>query len=67
MDTALTGQVLFGKWSECLICLWSGVDVSTDPYTLGDSWQIRVCVNALFDVQFRHNLAFSTSTDSGAQ
>jgi hypothetical protein len=67
MDSALTGQVLFGKWSECLICQWAGIDMVTDPYSLGDYFQIRVCVNSLFDVQFRHNLAFCTSVDSGAQ
>jgi hypothetical protein len=55
MDAALAGQVLFGKWSECLICQWAGVDM------------IRVWVNALFDVQYRHNLAFCSSLDSGAQ
>jgi len=32
MDNGFAWQVLFGKWSECLMCQWSGVDMVTDPY-----------------------------------
>ena len=28
------GQVIFGKWSECLICSWLGLDIHIDPFSL---------------------------------
>ena len=58
---------MFGKFSEAMVFQWSGLDIISDPYSLADQYQIRVCVNALFDIQFRHALAFSASTDFGAQ
>jgi HK97 family phage major capsid protein len=67
LDTPLVNGVLFGKFSEMVVCQWSGLDLVTDPYSLADFFQIRVVINALFDVQYRHNLAFCNSTDSGAQ
>jgi HK97 family phage major capsid protein len=30
------GQVIFGKWSEMLICSWVGVEILVDPYSLRD-------------------------------
>jgi hypothetical protein len=61
------GQVIFGKWSEMLICSWVGLDVSVDPFSLATQGEIRVRVSLLADIQFRYPLAFSCSSDSGAQ
>jgi Phage capsid family len=30
MDSALAGQVLFAKWSECCVFSWSGLDIVSD-------------------------------------
>jgi hypothetical protein len=61
------GQVIFGKWSEMLICSWLGLDVHVDPFSLAVTGEIRVQVSLLADIQFRYPLAFCASADSGAQ
>jgi hypothetical protein len=62
-----TGQVVFGKWSEMLICNWVGVEILVDPFTLASQAEIRVRSTLLADIQFRYPLAFCASSDSGAQ
>jgi hypothetical protein len=61
------GQVIFGKWSELLVCTWLGVEVFVDPFSLATAAEVRVRVNLLADVGFRYALAFCASSDSGAQ
>jgi HK97 family phage major capsid protein len=61
------GQVIFGKWSELLICTWIGVEVLVDPYSLATAAEVRVRVSLLADIGFRYALAFCASSDSGAQ
>ena len=60
-------KVIFGKWSEMLICSWLGVDVHVDPFSLATTGELRIQVSLLADIQFRYPLAFCCSTDSGAQ
>jgi len=60
-------KVIFGKWSEMLICTWLGLDVMVDPFSLAVTGEIRVQVSLLADIQFRYPLAFCASADSGAQ
>jgi hypothetical protein len=60
-------KVIFGKWSEMLICSWLGVDIHVDPFSLATTGELRVQVSLLADIQFRYPLAFCCSTDSGAQ
>jgi hypothetical protein len=61
------GQVIFGKWSEMLICSWVGVEILVDPYTLASKAELRVRSSLFADIQFRYPLAFCASSDSGAQ
>ena len=67
MDQSLTWPVLFAKWSELMIFSWAGLNILSDPYTLRDFYQIRVCIHQLVDIEWRHALAACASTDSGAQ
>ena len=60
-------KVIFGKWSEMLICTWLGLDVMVDPFSLAVTGEIRVQVSLLADIQFRYPLAFCASSGSGAQ
>jgi hypothetical protein len=60
-------KVIFGKWSEMLICTWLGLDIMVDPFSLAVTGEIRVQVSLLADIQFRYPIAFCASTDSGAQ
>jgi HK97 family phage major capsid protein len=64
---AVPNMVLFGVWSECILATWSGLDIVTDPYTLAPNFQIRIVMNLLTDIAFRHAIAFCASTDAGNQ
>jgi hypothetical protein len=61
------GQMIFGRWSDCLIGSRVGLDVLVDPFSLATQAEIRVRVSLLADIQFRYPLAFCASSDSGAQ
>ena len=61
------GQVIFGKWSELMICSWIGLDVLVDPYSLATAAELRVRVSLLADIGYRYLLAFCAISDSGAQ
>ena len=50
------GQVIFGKWSELLICTWLGVEISVDPYSLATQAEVRVRASLLADIGFRYAL-----------
>ena len=36
------GDVFFGNWSDLLIGMWGGLDITVDPYTHSDTGRIRV-------------------------
>jgi hypothetical protein len=59
--------VIFGKWSEMLICSWVGVEILVDPFTLATAASIRVRSSLLADIAFRYPLAFCASGDAGDQ
>jgi HK97 family phage major capsid protein len=61
----IPNMVIFGKWSECILATWSGLDIVTDPYTLAQAFQIKIVMNLMTDVAFRNAIAFSASTDAG--
>ena len=44
------GTMWFGNWSDFVLGMWSGLDLTVDPYTKADSGAIRVV--ALQDVDF---------------
>jgi hypothetical protein len=66
IDATTPGQVIAGKWSDLVIGQWAGVDCVVDPYSLADTWQIRVVTHALVAIGFRHAISFVVSTDTGA-
>jgi HK97 family phage major capsid protein len=52
--------LVFGRWSECLICMWRGaVDVISNPYTHADQNCQLITLNSLVDVAFLHANAFA--------
>ena len=58
-------RVVFGKWSDLVIAQWGGIDLLTDPYTLASTFQIRIIINLMTDIDFRYGPAFCYSTDTG--
>jgi HK97 family phage major capsid protein/HK97 family phage prohead protease len=58
-------KVVFGRWSDLVIAQWGGIDLLTDPYTLASSFQIRIIINLMTDIDMRYAPAFCYSTDTG--
>jgi HK97 family phage major capsid protein/HK97 family phage prohead protease len=46
----LTGDILFGDFSQFIIGMWGGLDITVDPYT--DSKRGRINIVAMQDVDF---------------
>jgi HK97 family phage major capsid protein len=53
--------VVCGRWSDCLIGTWQGVEVMVDNYSLASSNRIRVLVSLLVGINFRYTSAFCAS------
>ena len=60
-------RMIFGKWSDLIIADWVGMDMTVDPYTFADRFQVKVTINMLVDIALRHLGAFCVSSDSAAQ
>jgi HK97 family phage major capsid protein len=58
-------KVIFGRWRDLVSAMWGGIDLVTDPYTLASSFQIRIIINLMCDIDFRYGPAFCYSTDTG--
>jgi len=64
-DTAQLGnsEIIFGDFSQVLLGLWGGVELTIDPYSQATSNLIRVIVSQMADVAVRIPGAFSVGTD----
>jgi HK97 family phage major capsid protein len=56
--------IIFGNWSDLIICLWSGLDVLVDPYTGSSSGTVRVVCMQDADANVRHPESFSVCIDA---
>ena len=58
------GNMIFGDWSDLIMCEWSGLDLMVDPYSLSTSGGVRT--TAFWDVDFivRHPESFCLATVS---
>jgi HK97 family phage major capsid protein len=52
-------NVLFGNFADCIIGMWSGLDVVSDPYTQSAAGQVILTVHQDFDVAVRRAESFS--------
>jgi hypothetical protein len=59
--------VLFGRWSDCVIAQWIGVEVLSNIFTYATSAEVEITANPLVDVQFKYALSFCSSDDAGNQ
>lgn len=53
------GDVFFGNWSDLLIGMWGGLDVTVDPYTHSDKGRIRITQFQDLDYTVRRAESFS--------
>lgn len=56
--------ILYGDWSQLIVAAWSGIDVLSDPYTMGRSGGLRLICLHDFDVAVRKPAAFSAMLDA---
>jgi HK97 family phage major capsid protein len=54
---------IFGSWNNLLIGQWGGLDITTDPYTLGTEGQIRIIIQSFYDIMVQRAKAFSVVKD----
>ena len=57
-----TNDVLFGNYADCVVGMWSGLDVVIDPYTQSASGQVILTVHQDFDVAVRRPQSFALGT-----
>lgn len=60
-------QSFFGVWSQLMLGMWAGREITVDNITLAKSGQHQIIMNELCDFLVRQPLAFNVSTDSAAQ
>ena len=61
-NQATAGYLLFGNFSDCLIGMWSGLDLTVDPYTSSTTGTVRVVALQTVDVAVRHAVSFALGT-----
>lgn len=62
-----SNKVLFGDWSQLILALFGGLDITVDPYTQATSGLHRITLQQFYDVGVRQTAAFSVSADAGNQ
>lgn len=55
-------DVLFGNFSDCVVGMWSGLDLLIDPLTQSASGQVILTVHQDFDVAVRRPQSFALGT-----
>ena len=63
-NQVVSGDIFFAVWSQLIMGMWSGLDLTVDPYTFSTSGTVRVV--ALQDVDFavRHPESFCRGADT---
>ena len=63
-NQVVTGDIFFAVWNQLIMGMWSGLDLTVDPYTHSTSGTVRVV--ALQDVDFavRHPESFCRGADT---
>ena len=58
------GNLYFGNFSDLLVGMWSGIDLTVDPYSLSTTGTVRVVAFQTADVAVRHIESFSYGNDT---
>lgn len=59
-----SGDFWFGNWADLLIGLWSGLDLTVDPFTGSSSGTVRVVALQDVDIAVRHPESFCRGNDT---
>jgi len=52
-------HIFFGAWNQLILALWSGVDLTIDPYSNSTTGAVRIVALQDCDVMCRHGQAFA--------
>ena len=58
-----SGDLFFGVWSQMILGLWGGLDLTADPYTNSTTGAVRIVAMQSADVAVRHAAAFAHNND----
>ena len=56
---ATAGNVYFGNFSDMLIGMWGGLDLTVDPYTASNTGTVRIVALQTVDVAVRNAVSFA--------
>ena len=57
------GDLYFGNFSDLLIGMYGGLDITVDPYTGSTSGNVRIVALQTVDVAVRHAVSFAVNND----
>ena len=60
------GDAYFGNFNDLLVGMWSGVDLTVDPYSLSTTGTVRIVAFQTVDVAVRHAVSFCLGNDGGS-
>lgn len=63
-SAGVCSAIIYGNWADLLIGMWSGLDLTVDPYTGATSGTVRVVALQDVDVAVRHAESFSAMLDA---
>lgn len=62
-NQATAGDLYFGNFSDLLIGMYGGLDITVDPYTASTSGTVRIVALQTCDVAVRHAVSFAVNND----
>jgi hypothetical protein len=58
-----SGDLYFGNFSDLLIGMYGGLDITVDPYTSSSTGTVRIVALQTADVAVRHAVSFAFNND----
>lgn len=58
-EVVATNGIYFGNWSDLVVAMWGGVDLTVDPYTGSSSGTLRIVALQDYDIAARHAQSFA--------
>jgi HK97 family phage major capsid protein len=58
-----SGDLFFGNFSDLLIGMYGGLDITVDPYTSSNTGTVRIVALQTVDVAVRHAVSFAYNND----
>jgi len=62
-NQATAGDMYFGNFSDLLVGMYGGLDITVDPYTNSTSGTVRIVALQTMDVAVRHAVSFAFNND----